>query len=137
MYAILAIGIVLLVYYLVVNQKNSDFIIYRFYSPTCKYCVESEPAWNAFAKLIETSKVPSFSTKKINMQGASKANLILNAKYGGTGQGVPYIIRVNTTTDAYDVYQGNRTANDLATWATSPMTVLSHKDSRSSTDLPN
>lgn len=80
--------------------------MYWFYSKTCGHCTRMEPAWEKFAAMC-----PAYiDVQKIN----TAENQQMAQDYGVNG--VPYVVKEEA--GRRDVYEGDRTAQDLYNFAT-------------------
>lgn len=79
-----------------------------YYMEGCPWCVKFYSEWDKFEKLAKTN---GFTAKKIERAELNSNNLI-----GGNIQGFPTIRVQNAKGEVFD-YSGNRTANDLLTFA--------------------
>ena len=87
-------------------SDNAGITIIRFYRPSCPYCVKSQAAWDKFKASCK------FKVVDYNMDIGNYSKLL--EQYGG--KGVPHIVKVKAY-GIYEVYNGDRSEQDLMRWA--------------------
>lgn len=88
-------------------------IVYRFYRPTCQYCVISQAEWNSFKNRCLFSMI---RTKEVNLDDNSDYTKRLTKKF--KVESVPTVIKIDAD-GALEVYDGPRTADAYMIWASS------------------
>jgi thiol-disulfide isomerase/thioredoxin len=101
----IAVIVLLLVY---VYVKYHSTVVYRFYRPTCGYCVSSQAEWDKFCQNMTFKLV-----RCINVNLDKPGNESLAKTYNVVS--VPTIIKVTPCGES-TVYSGERTAKALAAW---------------------
>ncbi len=104
----LVVVLVLLVLWLLVSMYST--IVYRFYRPTCGFCVSSQAEWDSFKQKCMFSMV---KCRDINMDTASASETALAGNFGVSG--VPVVFAVKPNGCRYK-YEGDRTAAGYSAW---------------------
>ena len=112
MWAIVIILILLFIYVLFLLMLKKTQII-RFSKPTCKFCIESQPEWDAFKELALTKKL-NIEIIDVDITNNSIHTRTWLAKYNVTT--VPTIIKINMW-GSY-VYNGPLNRNDYLNFIT-------------------
>lgn len=85
--------------------------VYRFYRPTCPYCVESQPEWNAFKRKCMFRMVRPID---VNIETADRSTISMFHNMSDE-RTVPYVAAVYP--DGYrKEYRGDRTADSYLRW---------------------
>lgn len=100
---ILLVVILLVLAYLYVFMGDSNTIVYRFYRPTCKFCVESKPEWDKFKEHMVD--VDGIVIKEVNLDEGGTATKLAK-KYDVSG--VPTVFKINSDGTRVD-HEGPRT----------------------------
>jgi glutaredoxin len=103
-------GIVVFIILLWWYINSNSVKVYRFYRPTCRYCVESQTEWNTFKRDMQFKMVRCI---EINLDDDVNTNKEMFSSYGG--RGVPYVVAVDSSGKRY-VYDGPRLATAYANW---------------------
>ena len=94
------------------NSTNDKVLVYRFFKPSCPYCVNSQDEWEKFKKLpndkiitidIDTTN-PTLKEKELSENFSKKT--------------VPFYICTFADGRRY-VYDGDRSSEDLNKWINS------------------
>jgi hypothetical protein len=99
--------IVAVIVLLILMKLTSDKVVYRFYMPGCRYCIDSQSEWNKF---VVMSLVSPHRTSELNMKDPSNGQLV--STFGV--QGAPTVVKVHK--GKYEIYQGDRTAQSYMDW---------------------
>lgn len=91
------------------GNESKGLRVYRFYRPSCGYCVKSQPEWNKFKKIC---KFHMIDTVDINMSNSSLQEQALAKKY--EVKSVPTVVAVKNGRVFY--YNGDRSANSYMSW---------------------
>ena len=104
-YVVSLAEVVVLILLLLVKSRSTK--VYRFYRPTCPYCVNTQDEWNRFKRLCTYKLITPID---INMDNASEHEMRLADNFGV--EGVPYIVKV--LPNGYrTVHNGERSAEGL------------------------
>lgn len=105
---VLCILFILLIFHLLYRVHVVK--VYRFYRPTCGYCVSSQDEWNKFKRQRIADRLEIVD---INMDKSDALEQDIAKNFGVPG--VPHIVAVKPDGRKY-VYQGPRTAAALHQW---------------------
>jgi len=110
---IIAIFLVILILFILYFSNNPD--VYRFYRPSCPYCVQSEPEWNKFVSSVKNNKL-KLNIYNINLD--ESRNLYLKNKFDITS--VPTIVGVSKLgfRKKFDLGASTASADQLYNWST-------------------
>jgi len=113
LYSIIAVLTLMLIVWLHV-KPDKIVVIYRFHRPTCRYCVQSQPAWEAFKATMKSADPENtIKIKDVNLDyGRESAKLA--EKYNV--KSVPTVLKV--TSDRVEKYDGPRTVEGFYSFAT-------------------
>lgn len=101
---------VLVILVLVLFTSMHRTLVYRFYRPTCGYCVSSQADWDSFKRSNMLSMV---SCKEINMDDASESDRKLADNFGVSG--VPAVFAVKSDGRRFK-HEGERTVEGYNLW---------------------
>lgn len=73
---ILSIILVLIIIYVLCKSTKDELIIYRFYSPGCIYCIQSQPEWDNFVR-----NNAALNIQELNMSRPTKESKNLVKKF--------------------------------------------------------
>ena len=111
MHLLVTFGIILFLLILVINilPYCSGIKIYRFYSPKCPYCVQSQCEWDSFKKMRFSQM---FVPIDINRDNKCIKNITLMKKFNVTS--VPYVVA--TYKNIIIEYEGDRSVTSYKLW---------------------
>jgi hypothetical protein len=102
--------VVLLILWLLISLYSTK--VYRFYKPTCKYCVESQDEWDRFK---QNCKFRLIRCIDIDTSNANGYNEMLAQNFGV--KTVPAVFKVEPD-GRREMYDGERQADAYMAWCT-------------------
>jgi len=107
---IISVGLAILILLILIIRCHC-VKVYRFYRPTCSYCVSSQAEWDSFKTSCLFKMIRPID---VNLDSGSESDILLSNKF--KVETVPTVIKVDT--DGYsEVYNGERTAVAYMAWA--------------------
>lgn len=93
------------------TQFNKKITIVKFYSPSCGYCIKSQPDYIALADTLKDES--SYVVAQLDCSKYSRELQVLNDfLFGYKVEGYPtYVIFINSL--YYKIYEGDRSLNSL------------------------
>lgn len=101
------VGLVALCILYFLYRMSHNVIVYRFYRPSCKYCVESQDEWMKF----KMNEPLNLDYRIIDVNLDDKANQKLALRYNIAT--VPTVVRIDQNTGEYSVHTGVRSADNF------------------------
>ena len=89
----------------------------KVYADWCGHCKDLIPEWNKLSKELEEQGVKNINI--VSVESEDKKNLDKLAKLGITASGFPTIFK--RIDGKVEMYNGNRLAKDIASWAKMPV----------------
>ncbi len=101
------IVVILVVLFFVYTYNSGPVTVYRFYKPSCPFCVNSQEEWNKF------QNNPGNTMRVVAVDTSLPQNQHIARRY--SVRTVPHIVGIRGWKRR--VYTGDRTAVDLRKWA--------------------
>jgi hypothetical protein len=105
------VAVILIIIILLLLRRVFAKRVLWFYRMDCGHCQRMHSEWDKFETQAAFSMFPPIHTRKIDIN--DPANMDMAANY--QVQGVPFIVKLSED-GVRNLYDGNRTAEDLFKW---------------------